>query len=115
MTTLAPRCPRCHDTRSVEKQHATHTRLVPCPDCSRGDSIESLRAECERLRVYWQTACLANDELNRLVEQKVAECERMQKLNESLAEQAASAAEVLGKLANRERLTCPKCATEWTP
>ena len=43
----------------------------------------------------------------------LAECERLTRLNESLAAKAASSAEVLARLSNVERLTCAKCGNVW--
>ena len=39
---------------------------------------------------------------------------RLQKMNDGLVRRCAAAAEVLSKIANREKLTCPQCQMEWT-
>lgn len=43
-----------------------------------------------------------------------AEAERLRRLNEHLVDRLAAACEVLGKIANQERLTCPVCQSVWT-
>ena len=53
---------------------------------------------------------IPNHDIRRLL----AEVERLRLLNEGLIERAAAQAEVLGRLANRTRLTCD-CGKEWVP
>ncbi len=47
-------------------------------------------------------------------DEQAAEIDRLRKLNEHLVDRLAAASEVLCKLANKAKLTCPACGKEWT-
>jgi hypothetical protein len=44
----------------------------------------------------------------------LVECDNLRAINEGLVNRLAAACEVLGRIANKTKLTCPTCKTEWT-
>lgn len=73
-------------------------------------TLDTIAAELER-----SPDAYGSVQVRRYCVELLAEVRRLRALNEGLAERCAAAAEVLGRIANKQKMFCKNCNSEFGP